>query len=302
VLAYVTPIEAPRRALMNYPFTRQTQDAVYAVLQPRLPRLVILIAAVLTLSALLVAASTKHAEATISEKPTIVLVHGAWAGPGGWDQVVAGLHKDGYATVTPTLGLASLADDTATVRATLDRIKGDKILVGHSYGGVVVSNAASERSDVLGLVYTAGFTPDEGQTLVQLGEGYQPPAALLPGHLIFTGTPGASPTLIAPAHFREDFAQDLSPKLAATLSTQQRPTELALFFTPSGPVAWETLPSWYAVSGADRMIDPALQRAMAQKIGATTVEFDDASHAGGFTHYSARFVKLIEQAAQATTS
>ena len=286
---------------MNYPFTRQTQDAVRA-LQPRLPRLVILIAALLMLSALSAASTTKHAEASTSEKPTIVLVHGAWAGPSGWDQVVAGLNKDGYATVTPTLGLASLADDAATVRATLDSISGDKILVGHSYGGAVISNAAYGRSDVLALVYTAGFAPDAGQTLLDLGAGYQPPAALLPGHLIFTGTPGVSPTLIAPAHFREDFAQDLSPKLAATLSAQQLPTNLALFFTPSGPVAWDTLPSWYAVSGADRMIDPALQRAMAQKIGATTVEFDDASHAGGFTHYSARFVKLIEQAAQATAS
>jgi pimeloyl-ACP methyl ester carboxylesterase len=151
-------------------------------------------------------------------------------------------------------------------------------------------------------VYTAAFVPDAGQTLLDLGAGYQPPAALLPNHLIWSGAPFASPSLIDPGYLREDFAQDLSPKLAATLSAQQRPTDFSIFVTPSGPVAWRSIPSWYAVSGADRMIDPALQRAMAQRIGATTVEFDDASHAGGYTHYSTRFVRLIEQAALVTVS
>jgi pimeloyl-ACP methyl ester carboxylesterase len=273
---------------------------LYVAVRPRLLRLVILIAAVLMLLALSSAARPNPAEASTSQKPTIVLVHGAWAGPSGWDQVAAGLHKDGYVTATPTLGLASLNDDTATVRAALDSIPGKKILVGHSYGGAVISNAAYGRSDVLGLVYTAAFVPDEGDSLLSLGEGYQPPAAL--SHLIWAGAPFASPSLIDPSYFREDFAQDLSPKLAATLSAQQQPTDFSIIITPSGPVAWHTLPSWYAISGADRMIDPALQRAMAQRIGATTVEFDDASHAGGFTHYSSRFVKLIEQAAQATTN
>jgi len=273
---------------------------LYAAVRPRLPRLVILIAAVLMLLVLSSAALLNPAEASTPQKPTIVLVHGAWAGPSGWDQIAAGLNKHGYATVTPTLGLASLNDDTATVRAALDGIPGKKILVGHSYGGAVISNAAHGRSDVLGLVYTAAFVPDEGDSLLSLGEGYQPPAAL--GHLIWAGAPFASPSLIDPSYFREDFAQDLSPKLAATLSAPQQPTDFSVFVTPSGPVGWRTLPSWYAISGADRMVDPALQRATAQKIGATTVEFDDASHAGGFTHYSSRFVKLIEQAAQATTN
>ncbi len=285
---------------MNSVFTRQTRAAIYEAVPPWLPRLVILVAALLLLSALSAATRANASEASSPQKPTIVLVHGAWGGSSGWDQVVAGLHKDGYSTATPTLGLVSLAEDTAKVRTKLDRIPGKKILVGHSYGGAVISNAASGRYDVLGLVYTAGFAPDEGQSLLGLGAGYEPPAAL--PHLIWAGAPFASPSLIDPAYFRQDFAQDLSPKLAATLSTQQRPTDFSIFVTPSGPVAWHSLPSWYAISGADRMIDPVLQRAMAQRIGATTVEFDDASHAGGFTHYSARFVKLIEQADQATAS
>ncbi len=154
---------------------------------------------------------------------------------------------------------------------------------------------------MLGLVYTAAFVPDEGETLIGLGAGYQPPAALQPGHLAFLGTPFASPSVIAPEFFRDDFAADLNPKLAARLASQQRPTSFGLFFEPAGPVAWHTLPSWYAVSGLDRMVDPALQRDLAARIGATTVVFDDASHAGGFTHYATRLVKLIESAAIATT-
>jgi hypothetical protein len=103
--------------------------------------------------------------------------------------------------------------------------------------------------------------------------------------------------LIDPAYFRADFAQDLSPDVAAALSAQQRAFNFPIFFTPSGPAAWHNLPAWYAVSGADRMIDPALERAMAARMGAHTVDFEDASHAGGFTHYAARFSQMIEQAA-----
>jgi pimeloyl-ACP methyl ester carboxylesterase len=238
---------------------------------------------------------TAPARAEQSARPTIILVHGAWAGPSGWNEVVAALHKDGYTTVTPTLDLLSVNGDVATVRAALDSIPGPKVLVGHSYGGFVISNAAYGRADVVGLVYTAAFVPDEGDTILSLGSAYAPSDAFT--HLVFTGTPGASPVLIDPAFFPQFFAQDLSPKLAATLNAEQRPTSLQLFGTPSGPGAWHTIRSWYAVSGADLMIDPAEQRWMAGRAGATTIQFDDASHAGGFTHYATRFVKLIEQAA-----
>jgi pimeloyl-ACP methyl ester carboxylesterase len=261
--------------------------------------LVVVLAIALALLAMLPGLALAQRAAAAS-RPTIVLVHGAWAGPAGWSDVVDRLHKDGYKTSTPTLGLLSSAADVAIVRADLDAIAGDKILVGHSYGGSIISQAAAGRTDVRGLVYTAAFVPDEGQSLADLGVGYLPPAVLQPGHLVFLGTPFASPSLIAPAFFRADFAADLNPILAARLSDEQRPTSFGLFFEPAGPVAWHTLPSWYAVSGLDQMIDPALQRALAARIGATTVTFDDASHAGGFTHYAARFVKLIELAAKTT--
>jgi hypothetical protein len=161
----------------------------------------------------------------------------------------------------------------------------------------VITNATSGRSDVRGLVYTAAYVPDANETITGLSEGYAPGAFL--AHLVFVA-PSPPTAIVDPQFFPDDFAQDLNPKLAATIAADQRPTSLFLFGTPSGPAAWHTLPSWYAVSAADRAIDPALQRFMAQRAGSTTVQFDDASHVGGLTHYATRFVKLIEQAAHAT--
>ncbi len=186
----------------------------------------------------------------------------------------------------------------AIVRSTLDSIPGDKILVGHSYGGFVITNAATGRADVRGLVYTAAYVPESDETIITLSEGYTPGTFL--EHLVFV--PPFPFVIVDPQFFPEGFAQDLNPKLAAEIAAQQRPTSLALFITPSGPAAWHDLPSWYAVSAHDRAIDPALQRFMAQRAGSTTVKFAAASHVGGLTHYKARFVKLIEQAIDATAS
>ena len=132
-------------------------------------------------------------------RPTIVLVHGAWAGPAGWGQVAAELRWDGYRVVIPALGLADASADVAIVQTALDSIAGKKILVGHSYGGAVISQAAAGRTDVQALVYTAAFAPDEGESLVDLGAGYAPPAAFAPGHLLFQGPPrSARPSSIRP--------------------------------------------------------------------------------------------------------
>lgn len=234
-------------------------------------------------------------------RPTVVLVHGAFADPTSWAKVSAGLQKDGYATAVPALGLQSVAADSAILRATLDAIAGPKVVVAHSYGGVVVSNAALGRTDVRALVLSAAFLPAEGESINSMSAGYAPPAFIVPpfppGHLLFDASGSA---VIDPAFFHADFAQDLSPKLAARMAAAQHPANLEILFTPSGPPAWATIPSWYAVSGQDRIIDPAQQRDMAARAGSTMVTFDDASHAGGFTHYSARFIKLVEQAATAT--
>ncbi len=239
----------------------------------------------------------QSAQRTNPQRPTIVLLHGAFSGPSAWTQVAGRLRRDGYQVVTPALALDSVAGDVATVRDALDTISGPKILVGHSYGGFLVSNASAERTDIRALVFTAAFVPDHGHAIATLGLGYQAASFLTPGHLI------VEPTLMAiinPVYFREDFAQDLSPKVAAAMAAAQGPTSLLILGTPSGPVGWHDLPSWYAVSDADRVIDPALQRWMADRAGSRIVTFDDASHAGGFTHYAARFTRLIEHAATAT--
>ena len=144
----------------------------------RLRRLGALIAAALMLSLVFFSTSARASESD----PTIVLVHGAFASPDGWSRVADALHKDGFQTATPTLGLESVSGDVAIVQATLDSIPGDKILVGHSYGGFVITNAAIGRSDVLGLVYTAAYVPDTNETITSLSEGYTPGAFL--AHLV----------------------------------------------------------------------------------------------------------------------
>jgi hypothetical protein len=159
-------------------------------------------------------------------------------------------------------------------------------------------NTASGRTDVRGLVYTAAYVPDTGETINSLEVGYTPGAFL--SHLILA--PQFPLVIDDPRFFAADFAQELNPKLAAQITAEQRPTSVFVFDTPSGPGAWHDIPSWYAISGADRAIDPNLQRFMAERAGSTTVQFDDASHVGGLTHYSTRFVKLIEQAIDATAT
>ena len=253
---------------------------------------------VVLVAALMAAITPPSVAKQAAQRPTIVLVHGAFSGPSAWTEVAGKLRRDGYVVATPALALDGLAGDVATVRSTLDAITGAKILVGHSYGGFVVSNSAAGRTDIHGLVFTAAFVPDEGDAIASLGLGYQPPAFLTPGHLIVEPTLKAT---INPIFFRHDFAHDLNPKAAAAMAGSQGPTSLLILGTPSGPVGWHDLPSWYAVSDADRVIDPALQRWMANRAEATIVTFDDASHAGGFTHYATRFTRLIEQAATTTS-
>jgi pimeloyl-ACP methyl ester carboxylesterase len=263
--------------------------------QARRSRIAIALAASALLLLSMLPATAAARPVLAADRPTIVLVHGAWAGPAGWNQVVAGLRKDGYATATPTLDEATLSGDAATVRATLDAIPGKKILVAHSYGGMVITNAGSGRSDVLALVYSAGLVPDEGESSFSIQEGYKQSDAL--NHLVFDPYPFA---YIDPAFFPAIFCQELSPKKAAELNAGQRPISLVAGSEPSGPAAWHELPSWYAISGQDRVIDPVLQEFVSARAGSTVVRFDDASHAGGFTHYAGRFVKLIEDAVAAT--
>src|SRR5258708_186686 len=148
------------------------------------------------------------------DQPTIVFVHGAWAGPSSWDSVVRRLNDGGFRTVTPTLGLASLPGDVATVDAVLNQIPGKKVLVGHSYGGAVISGASYGRSDVSALVFSAAFIPDAGDTLQGLGTGFTQSGVI--AHLVWTGAPFGFGSLagIDPAYFPDVFAHDLPPRIA----------------------------------------------------------------------------------------
>lgn len=236
------------------------------------------------------------------QQPTIVLVHGAWAGPSSWSEVVRRLNEDGYRTVTPTLGLTSLSSDIAIVTNVLNQTPGTKILVGHSYGGAVISGASAGRSDVAALVYSAAFVPDAGDSLLSLGTGFNPSGVV--SHLDWAGVPFAPGSLatIDPAYFTYFFAQDVSPNEAAALNAAQQPIAFVpVFVTPSGPVGWHQIPCWYQVSGADRMIDPAQETFMGARACGTVVTYPDASHVGGITVDAGRFSGLVERAAEATT-
>ena len=169
---------------MNAQTNPHLQVAAQGARPPRMSWLVILTGAVLMLSGVPTAALARSAD-TAGTNLTIVLVHGGFAGPEGWDEVRADLVKDGYSVVAPRLRTMDAAEDVATVRSALDAIPGKKILVGHSYGGFVTTQAAAGRSDVVGLVYTAAFLPRPGESLISLGTGYAPPAAI--PHLIFEG-------------------------------------------------------------------------------------------------------------------
>ena len=233
-------------------------------------------------------------------QPTVVLVHGAWAGPSSWDTVVRRLNEEGFRTATPTLGLTSLSEDAAIVTATLNQIRGKKILVAHSYGGAVISIASAARTDVAALVYSAAFVPDKGDSLLSLGAGFTPSGVI--AHLLWSGAPFAPGSLasIDPVYFPQFFAQDLPASQAAALNAAQRPIAFnPVFFTPAGPVGWHQIPCWYQVSGADRMIDPAEERFMGGRACATVVEYP-TSHVGGITLFAGQFASLIERAVEAT--
>jgi pimeloyl-ACP methyl ester carboxylesterase len=216
-------------------------------------------------------------------KPTVVLVHGAWADSGSWDQVVARLQRQGYPVIAFPTPLRSLPDDSAYLAAFLSSVPGPIVLVGHSYGGAVVTNAATGNENVKALVYVDAFLPAEGETLGEL-LGTPPGSCVLgPPTQIFDlrPIPGA-PTGVVDAYIKQSlfpscFANDLPAKQAAVLAATQRPISTLTLGQPSGPPAWADLPSWALVGTVDRVILPATQLFMAERAGARIVKVK-ASH------------------------
>jgi pimeloyl-ACP methyl ester carboxylesterase len=209
---------------------------------------------------------------------TVVLVHGAFADASGWNGVIELLQRRGHTVVAPPNPLRGLRADSAYIAGVLSQIDGPVLLVGHSYGGAVMTNAATAAPNVLGLVYIAGFAPDEGEILGAVESGSKDSvlnSALLPRQYP-TGPAGQTGTEfgINPALFREAFAADLSAEQTAVMAATQRPIGEVAFTDASGPPAWRRLPSWAVVPTGDRTIGTDLVRSMAERAGAEIVELE----------------------------
>ena len=216
-------------------------------------------------------------------KPTVVLVHGAFADASGWYGVQERLEDKGYKVISPANPLRGVSADAAYIKSVLSQIRGPIVLVGHSYGGVVITNAATGNPNVKALVYIAAYAPDAGDTVLtlsQLGkEGQIGPATLdIKNFPNPDGTTGQEGTIKLNV-FREIFAADLSKKLARNMALAQRPASLVALGEPSGVPAWKTIPSYYMIAGADRTIGTDVEVAMAKRIHPKkTVTVKGASH------------------------
>ncbi|HYJ26332.1 MAG TPA: alpha/beta hydrolase [Nocardioides sp.] len=233
------------------------------------------------------------------DRPTIVLVHGAFADSSGWEAVATKLMDHGYPVLAFSNPLRDPISDGAYLRAFLGTIEGPIVLVGHSYGGAVITNAATGNPAVRSLVYVAAYAPAEGETVADanlLGGGHP----TVTEHLVFRPIPGAPPTnadaYIDPAWFGELFAQDLPLRTTRFMAATQRPGALTALQVASGPPAWAEIPSWYMVATQDRIIPPEAERAMAARAGARVVEVD-SSHVVMMSHPRA-VTKLIREAAR----
>lgn len=203
---------------------------------------------------------------THNDKISIVLVHGAWADGSNWDDVVPALLNEGYRVCAVQNPLTSLAADVeATIRA-IDRMPGKVLLVGHSWGGAVITEAG-RHDQVAGLVYVSGFAPEQGESLndiLSAGAASPPPEAFAGIDVDAHGFLWLTPEKMA-----GDFAQDLPPAKQRTMTVSQGPIAMSCFGDKLGVPAWRSKPSWYLVAENDRMIPPAAARAMAQRAGAT---------------------------------
>jgi pimeloyl-ACP methyl ester carboxylesterase len=242
------------------------------------------------------------APAAAEPSPTIVLVHGAFADTTSWNGVAAALRDQGYQVVVPDNPLRGPAFDAAAIQRTLDTISGPVVLVGHSYGGFVISNIHEPK--VRALVYIAAFAPVQGESaLLEINPISFPGSQLLPPALQVrlvddpNGVAGKNlDGYVAPDYFNSVFAQDVSPEVAADMIAHQRSLAVSANLEPSGTPSWSSTPSWYLVSANDRVIPPASQRFMADRMGAHTSEIA-ASHASLVSHPT-EVAAVVESAAR----
>lgn len=228
---------------------------------------------------------------TASPKPTIVLVHGAFADAMSWMRVIPALLHDGYNVVAVEQPLTSFDADVATVKRMIDAQTGPVVAVGHSYGGATITAAAAGNPNVKALVYIAALAPDSGEAVAAFLEKYPAPLgkALRPDSAGFL--------YVDRAKLHDVFAQDLPKSQTDVMAATQKPIAGAAFQASPNAAAWKTIPSWYLVTRNDRSVNPELQRFYARRMHATTGEVN-ASHVP-FLSQPAAVVRIIERAATA---
>ena len=227
----------------------------------------------------------------MSGRPNILLVHGAWADGSSWSGVIERLQTEGFQVRAPQFPLSSLADDVMRLRQVLDFQEGPTIVVGHSYGGQIITALGSSAPNAVGLVYVAAFGLDEGESLgALLSQGPVTPAL---AHL-FTDSRGFG--WLSEDDFVNHFAADVDPTRARVMYAVQQPLASSAFTDVMGAPAWKSLPSWYLVAQNDEAIPPDAERMFASRMGATTVEVP-SSHVAMVSH-SEEVAELIEKAAE----
>jgi len=212
---------------------------------------------------------------TNPDTPTVVLVHGAFADASSWNGVITRLQGQGVPVTAPPNPLRGITADAAYIAGVLAQIEGPVLAVGHSYGGAVITNAATDANNVVGLVYVAAFAPDEGEMLGEVESGSKDSvlnSALVPRTYPTTSGESATEFLIDPAKARDAFAGDLSAEQAALIAATQRPVAELAFSEPNGPPAWKHLPSWAVVATGDKAAGTDVTRSMAERAGAKITE------------------------------
>jgi len=231
-------------------------------------------------------------------KPTVVLVHGAFAESGGWGPVVERLHAAGHPVIAAANPLRSVAHDAAQVRALVDSVEGPVVLVGHSYGGMVISKAAVDAANVTALVFVAAFAPEAGESGASLSGQF--PGSTLGETLRPVPLPdGGEDVYVAQELYRTQFAADVPQEQARLMAATQRPiTVAALNEQAEGPQAWASIPSYFLIAEADKNIPAAAHHFMAERAKGEVVSVDGASHAV-FASHPDEVADLVLRAANA---
>jgi pimeloyl-ACP methyl ester carboxylesterase len=236
-------------------------------------------------------------------KPTIVLVHGAWADGSSWNPVSVELQRQGFTVLTPPNLLRGVAGDSAYVASFLDqRTTGPVVLVGHSYGGVVITNAGTGGGEVKALVYVNAFIPDVGESVFDIlggsGSALDVPDPTVV--LDLTGYPGAPEgdveAFLKPSTVHEAFAQDLPEADRLLIAASQRPIALGANVGATESTAWSSIPTWAVLGTEDLVIPIGTQRSMAERAGATISEVE-ASHVSMVSHPGVTIAAILEAAA-----